>query len=86
MAVVHNARVFANSCLCTKVCVGKVLQVEVRDLKGVSVPVVLVGVSGNPLTPWLMRPYAFRGYLTNDQKHFNYCLSMARIETENAFS
>ena len=56
-----------------------------HDLKGVNVPVLLVGDSSYPLTTWLMKPYAFRGNLTHDQKHFNYRLSRARIVTENAF-
>ena len=66
---VHDVRVLANSSLHAKACDSKVLQGEVHDLKGVNVPVLLVGDSGYPLTTWLMKPYAFRGNLTHDQKH-----------------
>ena len=46
---------------------------------------MLVGDSGYPLTPWLIKPYAFNNSLTPEQKHLNYWLSRARIVMENAF-
>ena len=55
------------------------------DNRGTTVTVMLVGDSGYPLTPWLIKPDAFNNSLTPEQKHLNYWLSRARIVMENAF-
>lgn len=81
----HDARVFANSSLYQKATDGNILQGNERYLNGKEVPIVLIGDSGYPLLPWLIKPFAFTGMLTQKQKEFNYRLSRARIVVENAF-
>lgn len=82
---VHDARVFANSSLYQKATDGNILQGNERYLNGKEVSIVLIGDSGYPLLPWLIKPFAFTGMLTQKQKEFNYRLSRARIVVENAF-
>lgn len=50
-----------------------------------AVPFSLIGDEGFPLKTYLMRPYARRNLLGNEQKVFNYRLSRARRIIENAF-
>lgn len=51
----------------------------------VAVPFALVGDEGFPLKQYLMRPYARRNLIDNQQRIFNYRLSRARRIIENAF-
>ncbi len=46
------------------------------------VPLVILG---DPLLPWLMKPFADTENMTRQQKHFNYRQSRARMVVENAF-
>ena len=82
---VHDACVFANSSLYKKAIEGTILNGHVRCLDGKDVPTVLVGDSGYPLLPWLIKPFTFSTVLTLKEKKFNYRLSRARIVVENAF-
>lgn len=49
-----------------------------------NVPLVMVGDAAFPLKPYSMRPYS-RQNLTHPKRIFNYRLSRARMELENAF-
>lgn len=51
----------------------------------IAVPFALVGDEGFPLKKFLMRPYARRNLVNNQQRVFNYRLSRARRIIENAF-
>lgn len=48
-------------------------------------PYALVGDEGFPLKKYLLRPYARRSMLGDEQRVFNYRLSRARRVVENAF-
>ncbi|XP_011706263.1 PREDICTED: uncharacterized protein LOC105461466 [Wasmannia auropunctata] len=60
---------------------------ETRSLPNTNCPLPfsLVGDEGFPLKTYLMRPYAKRNLLSNEQKVFNYRLTRARRVVENAF-
>lgn len=51
----------------------------------VAVPFALVGDEGFPLKKYLMRPYARKNLVDNQQRIFNYRLSRARRIIENSF-
>ncbi|KAM0734073.1 Protein ALP1-like [Formica fusca] len=51
----------------------------------VAVPFALVGDEGFPLKKYLMRPYARKNLIDNQQRIFNYRLSRARRIIENSF-
>ena len=48
-------------------------------------PLVIVGDAAYPLMPWLMKPFINNQRLDEEQKHFNYRQSRARMVVENAF-
>jgi len=51
----------------------------------IAVPFALVGDEGFPLKTYLMRPYARRNLIDNQQRVFNYRISRARRIIENTF-
>lgn len=53
--------------------------------RNVPFPYVIVADEAFPLNTYLMRPYAKRNGLTDEQRVFNYRLSRARLCIENAF-
>ena len=81
---VHDARVFSNSSLCKKGQTGTLFPNITEHIMGVDVPVVMPGDGAYPLLSWLIKPYAEAG-ATQQQKHFNYRLSRARMTVERAF-
>jgi len=82
---VHDARVFANSLLYSKVCSGEILQGSSLQYRGNEIPILLVGDSAYPIKSWLMKPFPHSSTLTDQQKTFNYRLSRARVQVEIAF-
>ena len=82
---VHDARVFANSALFADATAKRILHGDNRTILGCEIPPLLVADSAYPLLPWLLKQFAYHASLTQDQKHFNYRLSRARIVSENAF-
>ena len=82
---VHDARVFVNSSLYSKGNNGTLLPNYSRTLSGVQVPLVILGDPAYPLLPWLMKPYPENAHTLQQQKHFNYRQSRARMVIENAF-
>ena len=76
---------FCNSTLYKKAIDKLILQGNLHQLGGNTVPVFLAGDSGYPLLPWLMKPFCQSSELTIEQKTFNYRFSRARIVVENAF-
>ena len=81
----HDARVFANSALFADATAKRILHGDNRTILGCEIPPLLVADSAYPLLPWLLKQFAYHASLTQDQKHFNYRLSRARIVSENAF-
>ena len=49
------------------------------------VPLVLLGDPAYPLLSWLMKAFPDTGQLTQQQRHFNYQLSSARVVVEHAY-
>ena len=82
---VHDARVFANSSLHTKVMNGELLQGDHINVNGQKLLPYLVGDSAYPLLPWLIKPFSFTTALTNQEKEFNYRISRGRVVVEIAF-
>lgn len=83
---VHDARVFINSLLYTKIAEDGILDgAESLTISGKQVPVCLVGDSAYPISTWLMKPFSDNSTLSPQQKHFNYRLSRARAVVEMAF-
>lgn len=82
---VHDARVFANSGIFTKLTSEKILDCNYVRIQDKNISLFLIGDSAYPLKTFLMKPFAFNTALTNQQKVFNYNLSKARIVVENAF-
>jgi len=82
---VHDARVFSNSGIFTKLTSEKVLDCNYLRIQDKNISLFLIGDSAYPLKTFLMKPFAFNTALTNQQKVFNYNLSKARIVVENAF-
>lgn len=83
---VHDARIFANSLLFQRITQdGLLSNGSPLTASGCQIPVCIIGDSAYPLQTWLMKPFIDSPSLTNEQKHFNYRLSRARIVVENAF-
>ena len=82
---VHDAHVFRKSGLFAKASSGILLPEITKDIEGVRVPLVIVGDAAYPLMPWLMKPFINNRRLDEEQKHFNYRQSRARMVVENAF-
>ena len=81
---VHDSRVFVNSSLYNKAINKEILQGNIICINDTNVPVFLIGDAGYPLLPWLLKPFPHNTNLSSQQKTFNYCLSRARIVSENA--
>ena len=82
---VHDARVFVNSSCFRKGCNGTLFPDRSITLVGVKVPLLLLGDPAYPLLPWLMKPYLDNASTTPQERHFNHCLSQARMVVENSF-
>ena len=82
---VHDAHVFQISRLFAKASNGVLLPDTAKDIDGVRVPLVILGDAAYPLMPWLMKPYINNRRLDDEQKHFNYRQSRARMVVENTF-
>ena len=50
---------------------------------GRNIPLVLLGDPVYPLLQWLMKVFPDNGRLSQQQKHFNYSLSRARVVVEH---
>ena len=81
---VHDVRIFSNSEVFMKGQSGMLTPNTVRNIGGVSVPVVILGDPVYPLLPWLMKPYPGAG-LSVKEKKFNSRLSRARVVVGCAF-
>ncbi|XP_018311534.1 uncharacterized protein [Mycetomoellerius zeteki] len=60
-------------------------QARYLDNTNITIPFSLIGDEGFPLKSYLMRPFAKKNLLGNEQRVFNYRLSRARRVIENAF-
>lgn len=82
---VHDARVFANSTVYQKGQSKTLLPNITRKIKGVDIPLVILGDPAYPLLQWVMKAFPNNGHLTDPQKNFNYRLSKARVVVENSY-
>ena len=82
---VHDARVFVNSSFHKGMVNGTLFPRRNRVIKGVEVPLLILGDPAYPALPWLMKPYPEHASMTEEMKHYNYRQSRARIVVENAF-
>ena len=82
---VHDARVFANSSLCTRGQNNTLLPNWVKRISNTDVPLVVLGDPAYPLLDWLMKAFPDTGYLTQQQRNFNYRLSKARVVVEHSY-
>ena len=82
---VHDARVFKNSGIYTKLSVDKILDGSEIQISDTTIPLFIIGDSAYPLSKFLMKPFAHNTALSPQQKTFNYTLSRSRIVVENAF-
>ena len=80
---VHDARVFANSSLYQRGQSKTLLPDWKEMIAGRNVPLVLLGDPAYPLLQWLMKAFPDNGRLSRQEKHFNYCLSRARVVVEH---
>lgn len=60
-------------------------QARCLDNTNITIPFSLISDEGFPLKSYLMRPFAKKNLLGNEQRVFNYRLSRARRVIENAF-
>ena len=83
---VHDARVLRNSEVFKQAVQGTLFPSnQTVDIEGTHLPVLILGDPAYPLLPWLMKPFPKHCLLTREQRHFNYCLSRARMTVENTF-
>ncbi len=82
---VHDARVFANSQLYKLGSEGLLCPQVHRQIRGKSVPVVILGDSAYPALTWLMKPFSDNRLQTPGRRAYNYHHSRARMVVENAF-
>lgn len=84
---ISDGGVWRNSDLAADLAAGNVDLPPPTPLPGREVPFphVIVADEAFPLTTYLMRPYARRNQLTDEQRVFNYRLSRARLCIENTF-
>lgn len=82
---VHDTHVYANSQLYAKATIGQILNGTVLNINGIDVPEYIIGDSAYPLSTFLMKLFDYNVSLSEDVKRFNYCISCARIVSENAF-
>ena len=82
---VHDARVLVNSNFYHRAMAGQLLPDWKRVINGVEVPLLILGDPAYPLLPWLQKAFPATGTLTEQQRHFNYRQSRARMVVENAF-
>ena len=82
---VHDASVFSDSMLYSKITNGELLQGRELTVRGGTIPVFLIGDSAYPLSSWLIKPFAFSPSLPEQHKNFNYRISRGRVVVEMAF-
>ena len=81
----HDARVFVNSSFYSKGNSNMLFPDWKRRLHGVDVPMIVLGDPAYPLLPWLMKPYIETPTTPDNERHFNYRHSRARMVIENSF-
>ena len=82
---VHDARVFSNSTLYHKGQSNSLFPSVRESIGGRNVPLVVLGDPAYPLLTWLMKAFPNNGQLSQQQKHFNYSLSRARVVVEHCY-
>ena len=82
---VHDARVFSNSSLYCKGQSNSLFPGVQESIAGREVPLVVLGDPAYPLLMWLMKAFPNNGRLSQQQKHFNYRLSRARVVVEHCY-
>lgn len=82
---IHDARVLRLSSLYRLAENNSILTEPVRCINGVSVRLLLIGDSANPLLPWLVGPYPHSRQLNRDQSKHNNVLNKSTVIVERAF-
>ena len=82
---VHDARVFANSAIFRDGDQGTLFPDRPEQFGNTNVPPFIIGDPAYPLLSWLMKGYPEGPGTPDDQRHFNYRLSRARMTIECAF-
>ena len=80
----HDSYAFRHSTLFDHISRGQLLPDWTRGIRGVEVPLFLVGDPAYPLLSWLMKAFPTAGS-TAEQRYFNYRQSRARMPVECAF-
>ncbi|KAM0728892.1 Protein ALP1-like [Formica fusca] len=83
----NDAGIWSNTAMCQGLENNTISLPEARSLPNTNLitPFSFVGDEGFPLKIYLMRPYARRNLVDDEQRIFNYRLSRARRVVENAF-
>lgn len=83
---VHDARVLSNSTIFEKGNNNELFPNNFsKEICGLNIKPVLIGDPAYPLTSWLMKPYPENNTTPRKEKHFNHCLSSARMTVEDTF-
>jgi len=80
----HDSHVLQTSPIFEKASNGQLFPPWMDKFDGVTVPLYLVGDPAYPLSNWLMKGFPGGG-VSQEQEHFNYRLSRARMTIECAF-
>ena len=77
--------VFSNSSLYRKGQSNSLFPGVQESIASREVPLVILGDPAYPLLTWLMKAFPNNGRLSQQQKHFNYRLSRARVVVEHCY-
>ena len=64
---------------------GNLLPNKIEKIDGVDVSLFMIGDSAYPFQSWLMKPFPHTSTLTQEQQHYNYTISSARIIVEYSY-
>ena len=64
---------------------GNLLPNKIEKIDSVDVPLFMIDDRAYPLQSWLMRPFPYMSTLTQEQQHYNYMISSAKIVVENNY-
>ena len=80
---IHDAEIFSNSVIFKKRNQGTLFSTD--TIQGCDIQPLLLSDPAYPLRPWLVNGYPENSNTSDDERHFNYMLSRARMTVENTF-